>query len=60
MNKLLIILLCLNMCSINRLHAQKLMTPELLWQLGRVSGIGISKDEKSVVYNVSTPNASEK
>lgn len=33
------------------------MTPELLWQLGRVSGLGISKDGQYVVYAVSTPNA---
>ncbi|MEO7522969.1 MAG: S9 family peptidase [Ferruginibacter sp.] len=38
-------------------HAQNLMTPELLWKLGRLSALGISKDEKNVVYNVSTPNA---
>lgn len=38
-------------------HAQNLMTPELLWKLGRVSGLGISKDGKYVVYNVSTPDA---
>jgi len=35
------------------------MTPELLWQLGRVTGLGISKDGKWVVYSVSTPNAVE-
>ena len=33
------------------------MTPELLWKLGRVSGLGISKDGKYVVYSVSTPDA---
>jgi dipeptidyl aminopeptidase/acylaminoacyl peptidase len=33
------------------------MTPELLWKLGRVSGLGISKDGKSVIYSVSTPDA---
>ena len=32
--------------------AQNKMTPELLWQLGRVGGIGISKDGKNVLYNV--------
>ena len=36
--------------------AQEKMTPELLWKLNRVSGIGLSKDKKYVVYNVSTPN----
>lgn len=37
--------------------AQNKMTPELLWKLGRVSGIGISTDGKHVLYAVSTPNA---
>jgi dipeptidyl aminopeptidase/acylaminoacyl peptidase len=32
------------------------MTPELLWKLGRVSGLGISKDGKYIVYSVSTPD----
>ena len=32
------------------------MTPELLWKLGRVSGSGISKDGKYIVYSVSTPD----
>ncbi len=35
------------------------MTPELLWQLGRVSAEGISSDGKQVVYTVSTPNISD-
>jgi dipeptidyl aminopeptidase/acylaminoacyl peptidase len=37
--------------------AQDQMTPELLWKLGRVSGLGISKDGKYVVYSVATPDA---
>lgn len=37
--------------------AQNKMTPELLWKLGRVSGLGISKDGKYIVYSVNTPNA---
>lgn len=32
------------------------MTPELLWKLGRVSPVGLTKDKKGVVYTVSTPN----
>jgi dipeptidyl aminopeptidase/acylaminoacyl peptidase len=36
--------------------AQKKMTPELLWKLGRVTGLGISKDGKYVVYSVNTPD----
>jgi dipeptidyl aminopeptidase/acylaminoacyl peptidase len=40
-------------------HAQNKMTPELLWQLGRVSGLGISRDNKQVIYSVSTPDIRE-
>ncbi len=36
--------------------AQNLLTPELLWQLGRVIGLGISKDGKYIVYSVATPD----
>ena len=39
--------------------AQQHMTPELLWKLGRVSALGISKDGKQIVYKVSTPNVPE-
>jgi dipeptidyl aminopeptidase/acylaminoacyl peptidase len=39
--------------------SQDRMTPELLWKLGRVSGMGISKDGKYVVYTVSTPDWKE-
>ena len=34
--------------------SQDKMTPELLWKLGRVNGLGISKDGKYVVYSVRT------
>lgn len=39
--------------------AQQVMTPELLWKLGRVSALGITKDGKNIVYKVSTPNVEE-
>jgi dipeptidyl aminopeptidase/acylaminoacyl peptidase len=39
--------------------AQNKMTPELLWSLGRVSGLGISKDKQWVLYSVSTPDITE-
>jgi dipeptidyl aminopeptidase/acylaminoacyl peptidase len=39
--------------------SQNLMTPELLWKLGRVSSIGISKDKKFIVYSVATPDAAQ-
>ncbi|PJJ10387.1 dipeptidyl aminopeptidase/acylaminoacyl peptidase [Flavobacterium sp. 1] len=39
--------------------AQNVMTPELLWKLGRITPLGISKDGKNVVYKVSTPSVDE-
>ena len=39
--------------------AQNTMTPELLWKLGRVTVLGISKDGKNVVYKVTTPSVAE-
>jgi dipeptidyl aminopeptidase/acylaminoacyl peptidase len=36
--------------------SSSVMTPELLWKLGRVSGLGISKDGKYILYSVSTPD----
>ena len=39
--------------------AQNVMTPELLWKLGRVTPLGISKDGKNVVYKVVTPSVEE-
>ncbi|MCO6495983.1 MAG: S9 family peptidase [Bacteroidetes bacterium] len=35
---------------------REVMTPELLWKLGRVSALGISKDKKHIVYKVTTPS----
>lgn len=40
-------------------QAQNLLTPELLWKLGRVSGKGISTDGKFVVYSVGVPDIAE-
>ena len=37
--------------------AQNLMTPELLWKLGRVTPLGVSKDKTLVIFTVSTPDA---
>ena len=41
------------------IFSQNRMTPELLWKLGRVSGLGISKDGRWIVFSVSTPNLQE-
>jgi len=35
------------------------MTPELLWQVKKVSPIGVSADGKELFYKVSTPNVEE-
>jgi hypothetical protein len=39
---------------VGSLSAQNRMTPELLWNLGRVSPLGISLDGQSVVYRVTS------
>ena len=39
--------------------AQNTMSPELLWKLGRVTALGISKDGKNIVYKVTTPSIEE-
>lgn len=43
----------------NALSAQQMMTPETLWKLGRVTGLGLSKDGKNIVYKVATPSVEE-
>jgi len=53
-----ILLLTLTIMSLNAM-AQNVMTPELLWKLGRLSPMGISKDGKNIVYKVSTPSIEE-
>ena len=45
--------------SLQITNAQNTLTPELLWKLGRVTALGISKDKKSVVYKVSSPSVEE-
>jgi dipeptidyl aminopeptidase/acylaminoacyl peptidase len=39
--------------------AQNVLSPEMLWKLGRVSVIGISKDAKSIIYKVAFPSIEE-
>lgn len=45
--------------SMATLHAQQPLTPELLWKLGRVSPLGISKDGTALVYKVGYPSVAE-
>lgn len=45
--------------SAGLLYSQNMMTPELLWQVERVSPIGISEDGKDLFYKVTTPNMEE-
>lgn len=52
------IFLIFSMISMSTL-AQQNLTPETLWQLGRVSPLGISKDGKAVVYKVGTPSVKD-
>lgn len=53
-----ILFLTISMIGLNA-AAQNVMTPELLWQLGRVSPLGISKDGKNIIYKVSIPSVEE-
>ena len=46
------------MMSLNAL-AQNVMTPELLWKLGRVTPLGLSIDGKNIVYKVTYPSVAE-
>ena len=53
-----ILFITLTMMSLNAM-AQNMMSPEILWKLGRVTSLGVSKDGKNVVYTVSTPSIEE-
>ena len=52
-------LLFITACIVFNVKAQNKLTPEKLWQLGRLSAIGVSKDKQYVLYSVSIPNVSE-
>lgn len=54
MKKTFFTLIILFVCA--QTKAQEVMTPERLWQLGRVGAIGISQDERFLVYRVAVPN----
>ncbi|WP_264899928.1 S9 family peptidase [Sediminibacterium sp. TEGAF015] len=44
--------------AFQQLQAQEVLTPEKLWQIQRVSPVGISKDKNFIVYTVATPDVS--
>lgn len=54
MKKTFFTLIILFVCA--QTKAQEVMTPERLWQLGRVGAIGISQDERFLIYRVAVPN----
>ncbi|HWR94598.1 MAG TPA: S9 family peptidase [Flavobacterium sp.] len=53
-----ITLLILFLMSINAI-SQNVMSPELLFKLGRVTPLGISTDGKNIVYKVGNPSVEE-
>ncbi len=36
------------------MNAQGVMTPDLLWQLGKVNGLGVTPDGKNIIYSVTS------
>lgn len=48
--------LVVTLCMVQLGFSQGVMTPELLWKLGKVSALGLSKDKSSIVYRVSYAN----
>ncbi|MTG98674.1 prolyl oligopeptidase family serine peptidase [Myroides sp. BIT-d1] len=53
-----IFLFALSLASLSA-FSQEVMTKELLWKLGRVSPLGISKDGKNLIYKVGYANMEE-
>lgn len=54
MKKILIITLCITTTITAGISQSKVMTPEQLIQLNRVSAVGLSNDGKQVIYRTST------
>lgn len=51
-----ITILCLSVIGFSAQSQTQVMTPETLWELGRVSPIKVSKDNQTLYYSVTTPN----
>jgi len=57
MRKLTLFIILLGLSSV--LYAQKVMTPEQLITLNRVSAVGLTNDMQNVIYNVSKVDIKE-
>ena len=55
----IVLLVALSLTVVYSIEAQNVMTPELLWQLGRVSAVGLTQDGRAVVYHVTVPNVAD-
>lgn len=51
----ILLLVAVSVIFFQHSSAQNVLTPEGLWQLGRVSAVGITDEERQLVYRVSTP-----
>lgn len=51
-----ILLATLSVIATTATAQDKVMTKELLWQLGRVSPVGITEKGDYLIYKVGTPN----
>ena len=54
-----IIILALSVTGLSVQAQQKVMTKELLWELGRVNPIGLSEDSRYLYYSVGLPDVAE-
>ena len=53
------IILILALFMVYSTYSQQLLTPEKLWELHRVSGIGLTSDKNYVLLSVTTPDIAE-
>ena len=49
-------LIVCSICITTISMAQNYMTPEKLWQVKKVSPVGLTHDQKKLVYKVATPD----
>ncbi len=52
---MILILFVLGLGAIS-INAQNNLTPEKLWQIGRVSALGLSNDKSAIIYSVGIPD----